>query len=590
MEEVKQRRHQNLIQGSMILGVATLLVKIIGAVYKIPLGWILGGVGSGYFSVAYAVYLPLSPLAMSGLPVAVSRMVAESVSENRFKDARNLLKLAKKVFAVTGVVCFAIMMIAVPLYVNKVGDSGDMLPMLVISPSIIFCCIMSTYRGYYEGLRNMFPTGISQVIEALGKLLIGLAIALAVKVALASEFASNGTIMGKLIQPDGSAATLEKVAEKAMMPYVAAAAILGITLGSAFGALFLVIRHKRVGDKFTEVELALSPEPRSNRVMLKALVTIAVPIVLGSMVSQVASLVDLVIVKAQLKSVVASGSQLVRESYGNILGNYTDGDLPNFLYGCYRNYAYSLSNLAPTVTTVIGVSAIPVLATAWSAHDRTGVKENMELSIRLSSIIAFPAGLGLFALAQPILSLLYPTQLEEVTVAAPVLQILGLASIFMSINVPVTSMLQAIGKQNIPVYNMLIGVILKVGINYALVGIPSINVVGAPVGTAVCYGFILIANLIALAKHAKVGLNIVSTIIKPLIAGGLCAASAYGVYRLMSHLRGTGSLTTLSAVVAAVVVYVLAIGFLKVLGRNDVLMLPKGQKIAKILEKIGWIE
>ncbi len=585
----KARTHQNLIQGSLILGVATLLVKIIGAIYKIPLGWILGGVGAGYFSIAYDIYLPIYTIAMAGLPVAVSRMVAESVSEGRFRDARNLLKVSKRVFLVTGAACFAVLAAIIPFYVKSIDEPGALLPMLTIAPSLIFCCIMSTYRGYYEGMRNMFPTGISQVIEALGKLCIGLGIAYVVKVVLTAEFNRAGTVLGKAIKLDGSDATLAEVAGKKMMPYVASGAILGITLGSALGALYLVIKYRRSGDKITAEELDNSPEPRSNRTNVKMLIAIAVPIVLGSLTTQIASIVDLTIVKLQLKSVMESSGEALRECYGNVLNAYTDKDVPTFLYGCYRNFAYSLYNLAPTITSVIGVSTIPVLATAWKSGSKLEIKNNIESTQRITSLIALPAGIGLFVLSGPILSLLYSGQPAEVAVSTPILRVLGFTSAFAAMTIPTTSMMQAIGKQKIPVYNMIVGMFLKVGINFFLVSIPSVNVIGAPIGTAACYAYIFFANLIALRKYSGVKIDIFGTIVKPLICAVVCGAAAFGTYTLVASKRGDGSLTTLIAMAAAGVTYILSLGFTRTLTHNDVMMLPKGQKIAKILEKIHWI-
>ncbi len=589
MKKTETRKHQNLLQGSLILGVAVLLVKIIGAIYKIPLGWVLGGVGSGYFSIAYDIYLPIFSIAMTGLPVAISRLVAESVSEGRFRDTKRILKVSKRLFLIVGLVCFAILAAAIPIYIKYIDEPNAFWPMMAIAPSLIFCCIMSTYRGYYEGLRNMYPTAFSQVIEALGKLGIGLVLAYVAKIFLTNEFIASGTILGREVVLDGSTATLAEVANKMMMPYVASCAILGITLGSVFGALYLVIRHKVSGDKITKEELEASPEPQSSKSYLKMLVLIAIPIVLGSLTTQIASLVDLTIVKVQLKSLMETDAEAVRACYGEVLSGLTNKDIPTFLYGCYRNYAHSLYNLAPTITSVIGVSAIPIIATAWKSKDRLAVKENLESSIRVTSLIAFPAGVGLFVLSSQVLSLLYPNNVSEVAVSSPILQVLGITSIFVAITIPETSMLQAIGKQKIPVYNMLVGVVLKVMINYFLVAIPELNIVGAPVGTAVCYAYIFTANLIALRKYSEVKINILSTIIKPLLSALICGVAAYGTNLILTSWRGKGSLTTIISVAAAGVAYILALGFTKTITKNDVTMLPKGQKIAKILEKIGWL-
>lgn len=449
--------------------------------------------------------------------------------------------------------------------------------------------MMSTYRGYYEGLRDMYPTGISQVIEACGKLFVGLGFAYAVKEFLYAEFERSGTVMGKVIELDGTTATLEQVALKAISPYSAAGAILGITIGSVLGAVYLMLRYRIVGDRFTNEELAASPEPRRDKAHFKMLIAIAVPIVLGSLTTQVASLVDLTLVNIQLDAAVENNAEALRACYGSILDGQTNESLPNFLYGCYRSYAYSLYNLAPTITSVIGVTAIPVLATAWKTKDNSAIKINIESSIRISSLIALPAGAGLFALSYPILNLIYPLNPVETAVSTPILRVLGLTTVFAAMTIPATSMLQAIGKQRIPVYNMIIGVILKIGINYFLVSIPSINVIGAPIGTAICYAYIFIANFVALRKYSSVKISVLGTMIKPLICAVVCGGAAYGTHMLLSSFRGEGSLTTVVSVAVAAIAYVVSIGFTRTLSKNDINMLPKGQKIAKVLEKIHWI-
>ena len=169
-----KRKQQSFEYGAIILIVATALVKIIGAIFKIPLSNLIGDLGFGYFSSAYDLFLPIYSLAMAGLPIAVSRIVAENIAVNRFKDVRQTLKIARKAFLVSGIVGFTMMLLLIYPFVKITDPTGKTIySIFAIAPNLIFCCIMSTYRGYYEGLRNMYPTAFSNVIEALGKLILG---------------------------------------------------------------------------------------------------------------------------------------------------------------------------------------------------------------------------------------------------------------------------------------------------------------------------------------------------------------------------------------------------------------------------------
>ena len=578
------------MHGSLILVVAMMLVKVIGAIYKIPLANILGGDGGGYYSTAYDLYLPIYTLAMGGLPVALSRMVAESVGEARFKDTKALLKIARMSFLVTGLIGTVIMLLLTVPYTNFVAKPGAIYSVLLIAPAILFCCAMSTYRGYYEGLRNMYPTAVSQVIEALGKLVIGLLLAWGVKQCCLNEFERLGTVFGKAVEADVAGTPMRELAEIAAMPYAAAGAVLGVTLGTALGALYTVIHYRITGDKISREEYLNSPPARPMKENFKALICIAVPIVIGSLVTNISSLVDVTIVQKQLDVVVTGSADAIREMYGSsIKAGLADGDISNYLYGCYKMYAYSIYNLVPALTSVFGVSAIPVLATVWSQKNKLEVRSNIEQTVRISSMIALPAGLGIMALSGPILTLLYSGNPEEVAIATPILRILGITAVFAGLTVPITSMLQAIGRVSVPVKNMAVGVVLKIVVNYILVGIPSINVIGAPVGTAVCYGYIFFANIYCLRKYSGVHISFKSTMMKPMISAVICAVSAVLAYSLTAKIISSVKACALTSMAIACLIYLISLILLRGIAKNDLLTLPKGEKIAKTLEKLKWI-
>lgn len=555
MKEIK-RKHQSFEYGAIILIVATLLVKVIGALFKIPLSHVIGTLGFGYFSSAYDLFLPIYSLAMAGLPVAISRMVAENVAKKQFNDVKQTLRISRISFFVTGLAGFIIMAVVTYGFFLITGDTRSLPAILVIAPSILFCCIMSVYRGYYEGMRNMTPTAVSNVIEALGKLILGLFFAYIVI-----------KIRGDLSPETAS--------------YAAAGAMLGITVGTALGALYLIIKFKRDRGLITEEEYSSSPKALSGGSTLKILVTIAIPIALGSLAQNVASLVDVTMVKG----LIARNAEYIRIIYSSLITPdvETSSDVANFLYGV-RGQAFTIFNFVPTITSVVGVSALPVLATSWTRRDMPEVKRNMSSIIKLTSLIALPAGIGLAFLGTPIMGFIYGSS-EAIEIGGPMLTVFGVAAVFTGLAMPLTNMLQAIGKQIVPVINIAVGAVVKIIVNYILVGNSEINILGSAIGTLCCYLYIAVANLVCLIIFTKTVPDLITSFLKPTIAALLCGASAYGVCAFF----GTGKLFTILGIVVAAVVYFVALVVLRTIDKQDVLAFPKGEKIAKILERLHII-
>ena len=563
-------KEQSFLQGSAILVIATLLVKVIGAIYRIPLGELLGSTGMGYYSTAYDLYVPMYSIAMAGLPIAISRIVSEHVAAGRYRHVKKTLNVAKLAFFVTGGTGFVLMTVLAFVLTKglSVFNVGTLPGILAIAPCLLFCCIMSAYRGYYEGLRDMTPTAVSQVLEALGKLVFGFGIAFIV------------------LKVTGN------------YSYAAAGALLGITIGTGVSALYLEIKYRLTGKyTFTEEQLASAPQADTSGKTVKLLITIAIPVVLGSLVNNVSSLIDVAMVQSQLARAIEKAPEYFADIYDEFIVSETlnasksgrifnwEKDLPNALYGAHRGFAFSIYNLVPSLTSVLGVSAIPVLASAWTRRDRNEIKDNVNTMLRTTAIVAVPAGLGLVALAGQILDFLYSDP-YVIEIATPNLRILGLCAVFAGLNGPLTNMLQAIGRQGVPLRNIAVGAILKIVINFVLVGTPEINILGVPIGTTVCYAYICIANFICFVKYSGVMPNLMLAVGKPLICGVICAITANGVFLLFGSFGQCGSLATLVSIALAGIVYVIMLFLLKGITKKDIISLPKGKKIVKVLEKL----
>ena len=574
------RKSQSLLQGASILAASTIIVKLIGAVFKIPLGNILDGDGMGYFSTAYSVFTMIYAFSTAGLPSAIAKMVAEQSVKERYRDIRKIHFISTRFFFILGVTGFLIMALGSGLFVQMAKTPNALLSVLAIAPAIFFGCMTSAYRGYYEGLRNMTPTAVSQVVEVVAKLVFGLALAFGVTKVAQSQFEAGGVVFG---QKAASAAEMQQIAA----PYAAAAAIFGVTLSTLIGTVYLLIMYKRRGDGITEENLKYSPRAMRGRILLVRLVKIAIPISLGSIVANVAQFIDTFTIIRRLDAAFQNYPAEMMKLFGSIIPAETlaENGAANFIYGSYSGYALSIFNLVPAFTIIFGKSALPNVTAAWTARDMKGVRINIESLIRMTTLIAAPLSLGIFSMAEPILSLLYPSKAAEVAIAAPVLSFQGIALIFLGLTSPLFAALQAMGRADLPPKFMLMGAALKFVVNYATIGIPAINVQGAAAGTTVCYAVIFVLCLIWLVKITGIQFWFFHLFWKPILAGGLCAATAYGVHELLSKAVGTGGLITLVSIAAGGVVYVICVLLVRGITKDDVLMLPKGEKFAKLLAK-----
>lgn len=588
----KKNRSQSLLNGAFVLVVATVLVKVIGALFKIPLSMLIGEVGRGYFNTAYEIYTPLYAISMAGLPIAVSRMVAKERSLGNFRDVRMIRRVATRLFLMTGAVGTVLMfIIAYPYTKYVVGYTENIYCVLAIAPSIFFCCCMSTYRGYYEGLQNMLPTAISQVIEALSKLFLGLGITYVFLKIQLSNFAAGKPVMGTVY-------TEEADALAALYPYAAATAVLGVTIGTVLGFIFLMIRHRMRGDGITKDMLASSQKPEDSKVVAKLLITTALPMAVGSLILNVTNLIDSATIQNRLAHAVEIAPEVIKGIYSNQLlaEGIADSQIVKYLYGVYGE-TLDFKNLVPTITMTLGISAIPIISAAWAQRDNKTIKTTVESVIRVTMLISLPVGFGLAAVSYNLLNMFYPE--ASATIGSPILAVYGASVFLFAVSSPITNMLQALGRTDIPLKSLCVGAIVKVILNYLLIGNPQININGAPIGSIACYVIVVAINLISIIRITGVRINFASVFIKPFVCSAISSLAALATVKVFSNILGSfgdadsmlngSTIALMIAVVSAVLAYVVSLLFLKAISRDDLEMIPKGEKIAKRLEKYGFL-
>lgn len=546
-------KKQSFLYGSFILVSSVIITKIIGILFKIPLANILGGTGMGYFSCAYAIFMPVYAISVTGLPAAVSRIVAENMAFKKYANVRKIRRVALLGFSAVGLLSGALIFaLAGPFTKYVVENEGSLIAVYAIAPCVLFGAMVSVYRGYFEGMRNMFPTAVSQIIESIAKLVAGLGFAYLAIAYTQNSYYSTGVAFGV------ACSSLEE-ALQISLPYVAAAAIAGVTLSTGISLIYLVIRYRFFKDGITKQMLVAEQSTERGKVLLKNLFRIVIPIALGSVITNLTSLIDLGTIIRSLNTTIENYPDYFINKYSYILNeNMALSELPIFIYGSFSGLAITIFNLVPSITNMFGKGILPNLAEAWYVNNKRKVNKNIHSVIAVTGIICIPAGMGISILAKPILHFLYSSRPDEIMTVENSVVILGIGVIFLSLSVPAFAILQAIGRADLPVKIMLLGVIIKLIGNITLIYIPEINVDGAAISTTACYFFICIISLLKIKSITGIRFDVLRLFIKPSLGALLCSVAAYLSYDLMFELVGN-KISVLIAIAAGGLIYILSL-------------------------------
>ena len=513
--------------GVAILAVSIIVVKIIGALYKIPVGRILGDQGFGHFNNAYAVFNLLLMVSTAGLPVAMSKTISEANALDRRNQVGRIFRVALLTFVVLGAISTCIMFFfAQPLAAFQ-GDELAAPAIRAMALSAFFLCTISAFRGYAQGHSNMVPTAVSQVIEAAIKLVAGLILALyIIHLGYGSEYAAAG-------------------------------AIAGVTISEFVAMVYLMLRHKRRENPGRGMDRADS----AGRIF-KTLIAIAVPITVSASVVPITTYFDTVQVQRLLQSSLGYSEEMAVS-----------------LYGSYQK-AVAIYNLPSAFMVALTASIVPAISACLAKKDGLGAGKIAESSLRVGALLALPAGVGLAVLSGPIIRVLFPETNQEV--AGACMLILGVASVFVCIMLLCNAILQANGRTALPIWFIAIGSAAKLATNFFLVQQPSFGIKGAPVGTLVCFVLVAVMELTAIKRVTPRPPRYSRVFLKPAIASAVMGGAVWAGYGFLSrHMGNTVSVG--GSILMGVVVYAILVVVLRIVSKDDLSLMPKGDKIARLL-------
>ncbi|HIU47384.1 MAG TPA: polysaccharide biosynthesis protein [Candidatus Fimadaptatus faecigallinarum] len=540
-----KKKTKSFLAGAAILGIAGLICKVIGAVYRIPLSnYILHKEGIAYYQIAYPVYTALLVVSSAGLPTAISRMVAQRVQQGRERDALSVFHWSLMLLLAIGIVTSAAMALFCRPIARMLGNEGASFALLAIAPALMLVAVMSAYRGYFQGMQNMTPTAVSQLIEQIGKLAAGFP--------LAAYMMRYG--------PE----------------YGAAGALLGVSISEGLALLYVAYRKLRYSGelkkrlRWADGRAHITHDGRERGAqIIKGVVSIAVPITIGASIMPLVGMTDTMIVINRLQDIGFAK------------------DVATNLYGLFTGNVNTVVNMPQVLTVALSMALVPAITAHMTARNYRAMKFTVRQGMKLAWMIGMPCFIGLLMLAKPVMRLLYSSySAEDLNTMAGLLRIMSLAIMFLSVVQTTTGILQGLGRIIVPVISLAIGAVFKVVINYVLVGVPSINIYGAPIGTIVCYAVAAGLNSFMICFITRTRFSFGETIGKPAIAA-LTMAFVLAIMMVALPQYADSRVFALVGVCVGAAVYALMLVLTGAITPEDMAIVPGGARITALMRRMG---
>lgn len=503
-------KKQSLIKGSIILGLAGILTRFLGLFFRWPLIMLIGDEGIGYYQMSYPLYMFFVAMA-SGIPVAISKMISEKNAVNDIDGSFEIMKESAILMMVVGTITTCVLFFfSKPIISFLRWDPKAYYSLIGISFAPIVISFMTIFRGFFQGLQNMTPSAMSQIIEQVGRVVFGVGLAI-------------------ILLPRG-------------IEYSAGGAAFGATAGAVFGSAYLYSKYKIMKKSYGIKKI------KSNPNVLNNILKIAIPISLGATVGTIMNLIDSILVP----------QKLLQSGFTNTQATV--------LYAQLTGKASVIVNIPLTLSIAICTSLIPIIAENFILGKFDELKNKIYMSMKMSATIAIPCTFGLFFLAEPIMKFIFPGRFEGIEI----LKYLSLSIPFIIITQTTTSILQGTGNYIKPIINLLIGCVTKVILTWTLVPIKSFNIYGAVIASIGAYLVAAILNLITLKFTLKIKLNLYEILIKPAYASTIMMLLVLITFNELYKITTSNGISCLISIFLGMIVYIILIVAFKVFKVEDI--------------------
>lgn len=570
MNNEKKETSQSFMNNVTVILISQILVKLLGAVYKMVITNVkgFGDEGLGLYNVGFQIYTLLLAISSVGIPNAISKMTSERIAINDYKGAHKIFKTAIVLFSIIGLVATAILSFGAGYIADAIGYERSVNVMRALAPSLLFVCVSSVIRGYFTGMKNMKATSSSQVLEQIFKCALTI-----IFVYATAYFIPDNNIDG----------TLNIAKTPAMAAWANFATSAATVLSMLYLFYFYCKRKSQISEKIhnsTGETLSIS----GKRLML-AILMISIPISLGSIITAINRVIDTATISRGIE--IAFANLIPAHGSQAAITNPSAFQLTNEIERLSGLLSKSdiLYNMPLAVNFAFATVLVPYVASALKIKDYKEAASKINYSLLISILIILPCAIGLIALAEPVYKIIYfnaPAGFE-------LLQLVSISLIFAALAQTMTGSLQGMGKVYVPAISLLFGCIAKIILNVTLIRIPSINIYGAAISSIACQVISCGICFAVLMKNCKLKLTFGKYIGKPLVAGIAMGAAAVGVYKAIMLVLKTGFIPNLIATIIAIsiaaCVYFFMVFSLKILSAEEIKMLPAGNKIYGLLSK-----
>lgn len=542
---MKEKKKKNTFaKNVLMLMFSQVLIKLLGLIYRLAITNVkgFGDVGNGYYSAGYQVYAVLLIISSQGIPGAVSKIVSNKVAKGKYNEAHRVFKVSMMVFGIIGFIASLLLLLSANFVSSKILNVPDVSYVLkVLSPAIFFVCVSAVIRGYFAGLGTMKASSISQALEQFFNCALTITFVYA--------------LVGK-------------------EPYImAAGGNLSTTLAILISFSYLIVFYKKnIKEWREESDDVVITTKEENKKMAKMIIATAIPLTVGSVISVVTSFIDTVTV-----------SNCIQIAYSGILKSKILLEKEAMRLTGILSKVDTLVNLPLAVNLSFYSALIPEITAAISKKDFKSASKKISFSISSSLLILIPCAIGFIVLADPILKMLYPNASD----GAHILQIAAVTMVFVGINHTIQGSLFGLGKMYTPALALLIGCVIKIGLNLVLITNPNINIYGAVISSFICQFVVFMIVYITMKRNIKVKFEPMKHIVKPLLAGLIMGAVIFFINYLFNGVIRNSILTIINIMIGAVV-YLISVFALKILSKDEILMLPKGEKIYNLLVKLKF--
>jgi len=539
--EVKTSKGISFMKNVIILIISQLLVKILGFIYRLVITNVegFGNTGVGYYAAGYQIYSLLLTLSSTGIPSVVSKLVSERLAVGDKDGAQRVFKVSLKFFTVLGLIFSFLLYFGAGFIANNILNVPDTVyVMKVLAPAIVFVSISAVLRGYFSGQQNMKPTSISQTLEQFLNCILSI------------------TFVYACVGKDAY--------------IMAAAGNLSTTLAIVISFTYMVLYYRKT--KIVPEEGQKSPErKKSSKQLLWTILGISIPITIGSIVSVIGSVID-----------TATVSNCIQIAYSNT------GMTKEALETLAMTKSGILSKVDTLVTfpiainTAFSTALVPAISESIAKKEYNTARRRMSFSLFASILIIFPCAIGFTVLADPILKMLYPSASD----GALILQLSTIPMIFIALNHTLSGGLYGLNLSKVPAIALSIGIVIKTILNIILIRNPNINIAGAVIGSISCQAISFTISYRVLKVKLNLKIDNKKILLKPAVAAAIMGIIVYISYNLL-HIFTRNTISTIMSILIGIITYLIAIIALKVLSKEDMLMLPFGSKIYNLLIKLN---